>query len=312
MTIRYFAVWLGALALVGCDFSKEPYLFTSLADVPFFVTGDAGPPAAPDATDTVAEAGAADAEAADGGLIADDATAPDAAPPTEAGRAVRFSAIEQGLVGDGAGFMPSEGHPRTVETWVRGLRAPRSARLFGYGPSDRRFDFYMIVSGDEGWLILYDALDAVTSTRTPLLAGGGWHHVAVTMTATRAPDSRSEVAFYVDGVLITRGSKGPNDVPRAEARRLIIGGTPGDPIGFAPADLDEVRLWSVVRTPAEIAANQRVIVRDAPGLVGYWPLDAQGRGPGIAFPNMATVTGTAAAPNLVSGGDVETIGDPPF
>ena len=42
--------------------------------------------------------------------------------------------------------------------------------------------------------------------------------------------------------------------------------------------IDEVRIWSVVRSPADIAANfDRVIPRDAPGLVAYWRFNEAGQ-----------------------------------
>lgn len=303
------------LALVGCDFSKQPYLFSGL--------GDGAPIGLPDRA-FEPDAGSEDAADPDAGGPEDSGGAPDSGEPGDsgvladsglpadtgvflAGAALELSAVEQGLSGAGAGTLPCQDAPRTFEAWIRGAAAPRSGRLFQYGTPARSFDVLLIVTGGEGKLIVVDGFDGVQSAPAAALAEDAWHHVAVVLTATTPPDGRLGVRFYLDGALLSATTKDPNDVACADAQRLIVGGVAADPIGFARAQLDELRLWSVARSEAEIALNRRLVLTQAPGLVGYWAMNERGAGAGIAVPNAAVVTATAAAPALSTVGGAQFV-----
>jgi hypothetical protein len=59
-----------------------------------------------------------------------------------------------------------------------------------------------------------------------------------------------------------------------------------------------MRVWNIVRTPAEITANlANELAGEQPGLVGYWRFD-EGTGPiasdGASTPQDATLLGGAA------------------
>src|SRR5262249_32319913 len=54
---------------------------------------------------------------------------------------------------------------------------------------------------------------------------------------------------------------------------LILGSCNGIFL-FYGGEMDEVRIWNIVRTPAEIAANfNRHVAPDSQGLLGYWQFD---------------------------------------
>jgi len=91
-----------------------------------------------------------------------------------------------------------------------------------------------------------------------------WTHVAATF------DGVSH-AHYVNGVLA--GSRAEAGAPTVNALNLRIGSDVN--WDFPPAgDIDEVRLWNVARSGADILANMnKGIQNGVPGLVAVWSLD---------------------------------------
>jgi len=100
-------------------------------------------------------------------------------------------------------------------------------------------------------------LGDTTATLPADLTDGGWHHLALVEEGARA-------VLYLDGVeagLVTA------PFGAATATALTLGR------GFV-GELDEVRVWSAARTPAELAAwAQRPLGGREPGLVGLWRMD---------------------------------------
>ena len=91
-----------------------------------------------------------------------------------------------------------------------------------------------------------------------------WHHVAATMRA-----STRQLILYLDGVEVARGVL-PAHSTAGNTRPVIIGrdGTVGR---YWQGKLDDVRIWNVVRTAAEINGGWRGELSGAPaGLVGNW------------------------------------------
>jgi hypothetical protein len=102
---------------------------------------------------------------------------------------------------------------------------------------------------------------------TGSIANGQWTHVAATRTMTTGL-----IQVIVNGAM--DGMKTTTQVSSLTAPTLItIGADTIDSHYFAGL-IDEVRLWNVVRTPAEIAAtmHQR-LTGSEPGLVGYYRFD---------------------------------------
>lgn len=96
----------------------------------------------------------------------------------------------------------------------------------------------------------------------PVLSGepGRWHHIAASFDGTT-------YRIYVDGVPVHAQAMSK---PPAASQVKWIGWADHALVGA----LAEVRLWTVVRTQAEIQADMhRRFQGTEPGLVGYWPLD---------------------------------------
>jgi hypothetical protein len=93
-----------------------------------------------------------------------------------------------------------------------------------------------------------------------------WIHVAMTwdMTALRT---------FVNGVerITTKAAAG--QMLKTTAGPLVVGCNPPY-YGCFAGMFDELRVWSVARTPEEIMAHyDKALVGDEPGLVGYWKFD---------------------------------------
>ncbi len=101
------------------------------------------------------------------------------------------------------------------------------------------------------------------------LGVGIWHHVAVVYDS-----AAGSAVFYVDGTSVGGSGGLPTSVFDGTAPFTIgqLLTTPTQP-RYWDGSIDEVRLWNVKRTGAEIAASQSQQLGASPGLVGYWPLD---------------------------------------
>jgi len=85
-----------------------------------------------------------------------------------------------------------------------------------------------------------------------------WHHIATTFDGTN-------YILYMNGEVVDSNTVTAGDTPAATPVRYI--GT--DFIG----KIDEVRMWSVARTQAEIQANMNNTLADnEPGMVAYYPM----------------------------------------
>jgi len=91
-------------------------------------------------------------------------------------------------------------------------------------------------------------------------------HVAATYDGVTAK-------VLVDGVLAGEGD-GVGSIDETTPLRIGAGDTGPDPLESWTGDIDEVRVWNVARTPAEIRATLLgPLAGDEPGLLGYWKLD---------------------------------------
>jgi hypothetical protein len=97
------------------------------------------------------------------------------------------------------------------------------------------------------------------------LFDGACHHIAITR-------DNLDIVFYVDG-----RPAGTDAINRdiTSQKRLKIG--KDDPTGLVfLGQIGEIRLWDVVRTAAEIAADfNRELTGTEAGLVGYWNLNGR-------------------------------------
>ena len=121
---------------------------------------------------------------------------------------------------------------------------------------------------------------------TPIPADGVWHHAAATYDGTTW-------RLYLDGALQTQlvvGAFTPrfDSIQHAALGSALnsTGGIGSQTQGFFGGTLDEVRIWNVARSGAQILAAKNLEIPSAPGLLGRWgfndlcgaTLDSSGNG----------------------------------
>ena len=122
-----------------------------------------------------------------------------------------------------------------------------------------------------------------------------WHHVAVTYNS-----STGVLSMYIDGVFMNNSTNSAYPTTSSygllsnnTSTRVIFG---SDDAGTSPntqtdrqfrGSLSDIRIWNVVRSGEEIAANyRRRLIGNETGLIGYWKLH-QGNGTGWTTYNRA-------------------------
>jgi hypothetical protein len=108
-------------------------------------------------------------------------------------------------------------------------------------------------------------------------ADGAWHHAAGTLGVAGQN-------LYVDDIPVASAPSATTSAFTLDtgfrAGYGYIG--PNGPLTYFGGDLDEIRIWSVQRTAAEISASKSVSISPTTtGLQGDWKLDESGSG-GIA------------------------------
>ena len=113
---------------------------------------------------------------------------------------------------------------------------------------------------------------------TILMQANIWNHVAGVF-------DNGTMSIYINGNFA--GSTTSNPIATS-ALGLVIGDTPGYPGRVFNGLIDEVRIWNVARTQAQIQANDTVdLPNNEPGLVGYYKFNQV---TGITTPNEITAT----------------------
>lgn len=171
----------------------------------------------------------------------------------------------------------------TIEAWVL-------SNLTDGGNEDCRS---LIGKGfEDAWWVGVCNVSGVRTLRTyvrgsgsPLNGGripnGQWTHIALTYGGgTRR--------HYINGELVATQALAGNLTTNSDPVRILS----DVDWQFSPAaSIDEVRLWNVVRTEAQIRAALNVRVTTAqPGLVAVWPLD--GNGNDVIGPRDGALQGT--------------------
>jgi len=163
--------------------------------------------------------------------------------------------------------LPLGGTPRTVELWMS-VKAPPA---LDWSPNHSPF-VYGGTSNLQTFGVDMDAYPLmelyVTPPSSSLLFNVApkdepWFHIAATYDGAL-------LHAIVNG--LERGTKSPGALLATTASFLQIGGAIGR--NFFVGMIDEVRLWSVARTEAQVKQTMSVRLRgDEPGLVGYWHFD---------------------------------------
>jgi hypothetical protein len=173
--------------------------------------------------------------------------------------------------------------PLTFELWFRpNSMSSRQNLLTKWGNSSSAQEYRLFIVSGTIRLDLMDrngqAMVWVNTTGNLASLAGGWHHLAVTYDGRGGATAANGVTIYVDGVAVpvNRVNNAAYVAMNNTAALLQIGRE-------APASrhynggLDEIRLWNVARTPAEIQANMNSeLVGTEAGLRTYWKLNDGG------------------------------------
>jgi hypothetical protein len=205
-----------------------------------------------------------------------------------AGYAVQFDGDNDFLNVGSLGDFGSQVASSTVELWVRTTAlAPTFASLLKVidTPSqsvysvevNRQLDATCGPTSTPGSTLFYirDGDNRVFARYiTTSIYDGAWHHVAWRLVNA----STNTMLVFVDGVeQALLGSCDQSPTTFSNWNQLLTvgaGNNRGNVESYFNGDLDELRIWNVARTPAELAANRyRGLAGDEPGLVAYWQLD---------------------------------------
>jgi hypothetical protein len=111
-------------------------------------------------------------------------------------------------------------------------------------------------------------VDAGSGATQPTIAANEWHHIAFSFDGTNQ-------YILIDGVAVdtvaTTGTVTNNATTYNQG--LTIGARYARTSQFVTGQIDEVRVWNVYRTPAQILANKDRAIGRQNGLVGYWNFD---------------------------------------
>jgi hypothetical protein len=161
---------------------------------------------------------------------------------------------------------------------------PNQNLLTKWGSSGSTREYRLFVSSGTIRLELMDRngqarVWANTTGNLSSLAGG-WHHLAVTYDGRGGATAAGGITIYVDGVAVpvNRVNNAAYVAMNNTAALLQIGREAPASRQYA-GGLDEIRLWNVARSPAEIQASMSSeLAGTESGLQAYWKLNDGGGG----------------------------------
>ena len=196
--------------------------------------------------------------------------APDSPPPPQNLHSLRFDGVDD-FVTIPLPVDPSTFSGVTIEAWVKPEAGGSTAAIIGKsrsGPSQQLGLARLSNNQLEG--AVNDATSGcVAFGASTTFTQGGWHHVALTYRKTIG-----QPTIYLDGQLVAQSTCSTAMAP--SLNDLLIGAhlVNGARVGHFTGLIDEVRLWSVARTQAEIQQARSVLLAPSTaGLVGYWQFE---------------------------------------
>jgi VCBS repeat-containing protein len=184
------------------------------------------------------------------------------------------------------------GNALTLEAWINPLASPNTDRMI----LNKEGEYEMSVFAD-GSLQYAIALPDNTwdwHNTGAIVSDGRWAHVAISF-------DNGLIKTYLDGNLVDTFQQAAGNIgdSYASLNELRIGGRTSNPVGHGFAGtLDDVRVWNVARSQAEIQATMTATLSGAEvGLAGWWRfdeaaggtvLDASGHGNDGSLSNGAT------------------------
>jgi hypothetical protein len=177
--------------------------------------------------------------------------------------ALRFNRTTYMFVGDAPTFdIPADS---TLEVWVRS----RELGDIDFCGKGNRLARDLIVGQRGGRLVAgWQVAGIEYFINGPEVPFDEWVHVGLVREADA--DGRHTARLYVNGELLETAFASPQLVRSFNDIDFRC--------GFANVDIDEIRLWRVARSTADVRANYaRRISGGIPGLMHYWRLDERGQ-----------------------------------
>jgi len=173
---------------------------------------------------------------------------------------------------------------RTVEAWIKTTANALPVASGGTGQkvivdwgtftNGARFTFNLLWANSIRIEVGGNGLSGTTPVND-----GNWHHVA----CVYDPSAPVNYSLYIDGALETSGNL--TVATNTGTLNDVRIGSRIDGINHFDGEIDEVRIWNTVRTPAEISGNMNnEFCAPQPGLVSYFKLNegiAQGVNSGL-------------------------------
>lgn len=212
--------------------------------------------------------------------------------PTPTPNALYFSGAGGVTVDNPANFVFGTGDSITIELWVKLAQLKNYTRfVYKGGTPNSNYSTFSFGTGDSGdpsrqmlMLGFWDTNDngeGVRSNSPVLLETNRWYHVAAAFTY----GDTSSGMLYVDGNRVPStweywgASANPNAILVLTPDRVTIGSLIVDGVGQGKlaGAIEELRIWKVKRTDAQIAQNYTRVLSAQAGLIGLWHGD-EGQG----------------------------------
>jgi len=157
---------------------------------------------------------------------------------------------------------PTLGDTFTMEMWIwSDQHGDEHQRIIGPNP---RISFHGKIANDNGSEIRY-GLNKKDIRVQHIIKKVAWYHIAVTY------DINDYYILYLNGEEVDRYKHLRGTTPWDNATRYIGGKVDG---GKFLGKIDDVRMWNVVRSQAEIKAKMnQTLTGNETGLVAYYPMD---------------------------------------
>lgn len=156
------------------------------------------------------------------------------------------------------------GNELTMEVWIRMYNSTWNQKIMGKVTSNFDNGYLMGVQLGQNYSEIWNpSVNTIQAGSTPV--DSAWVHFATTF------GSGAQMICYVNGEPVT-GLPLTGNAIASSTNPFIIGIAPWDLSNFQSfGNIDEIRIWSVVRTQAEIKSTMhKHLLGNEPGLVAYW------------------------------------------
>jgi len=181
-----------------------------------------------------------------------------------AANALGFNGTNQCVDLGTSGALALTGGAFTIEAWIKPTAKTSCLSILGRkngGSANPGYAFYVNTYGSSDARLKFETQGTNCGTTDPVIAWNTWQHVAVTWDGTT-------LRFYVNGVEKTAGG----NVNLTDGHvKAMIGAFPPSGGYYYPGMMDELRVWNVTRTAADLRdAMHSQLSGGESGLTAYY------------------------------------------